>query len=497
MAVDEQRIREVVGNVMRRFNEETGHATGGAATVATPGTPVAALTPAAPGRASTTGSDDGVFDEMDAAIESASRAQKILSGMSLDERDKLIAAMRGVVLQNVREISSFALEETGMGRLEDKITKNLLVANKTPGIEDLRPSAWTGDRGLMLLEYAPFGMIGAITPSTNPTSTIICNGIGMITAGNSVVFNSHPGAKNCSAYMVQLLNRAIVGAGGPPNLIVATREPTIESAKLLMTHPGIDLLVVTGGPAVVAEAMKCSKKAICAGAGNPPVIVDETADIEQAGRDIVLGGAFDNNVVCVLEKEVIAVDSIADDLKRSMLRNGCHELSQHEWKRLQKLIFTEIKPAPEESIVNKNYVGKTPEAILREIGVTVGADVKLILVDVPNDDPLVWSEQLMPVMPLTRVGSADEAISFAVQVERGLKHTAIMHSNHLKRLTRMAREIDACIFVKNGPSYSGLGSGGEGFASFTIASPTGEGVTRARSFSRIRRCTVVDSFRIT
>lgn len=494
MAVDEQRIREVVGSVLRRIREDADPGDGSPAPAVNS---LSGIAPASPGRASTPGSEDGVFDEMDAAIESSSRAQKILSEMSLEGRGKLIAAMRRVAIENVDRISRAALEETGMGRLDHKIAKNLLVANKTPGIEDLQPSAWTGDRGLMLLEFAPFGMIGAITPSTNPTSTIICNGIGMIAAGNSVVFNSHPGAKNCSALMVQLLNRAIVGAGGPPNLIVATREPTIESAKLLMTHTGIDLLVVTGGPAVVAEAMKCSKKAICAGAGNPPVIVDETADIEQAGRDIVLGGAFDNNVVCVLEKEVIAVDSIADDLKKSMLANGCHELSAQEWGKLRKVIFTEIKPAPQESVINKSFVGKTPEVILREIGIRVNSDVKLVLVDVPNDDPLVWSEQLMPVMPLTRVGSADEAVSFAVRAERGLRHTAVMHSNHLKRLTRMAREIDACIFVKNGPSYSGLGSGGEGFASFTIASPTGEGVTRARSFSRIRRCTVVDSFRIT
>jgi acyl-CoA reductase-like NAD-dependent aldehyde dehydrogenase len=383
-----------------------------------------------------------------------------------------------------------------MGRPEDKAKKNLLVATNTPGTEDLPAQAWTGDHGLTLIERAPYGVIGAITPSTNPTSTIICNSIGMIAAGNSVVFNAHPGAKSCSAQTIQLLNRAIVAAGGPPNLIVAVREPTIESAQYLMKHPGIRLLVVTGGPAVVRVAMNSGKKSVCAGPGNPPVVVDETADIEQAARDIISGASFDNNIVCVLEKEIVVVASIADQLKAAMQAHGAHEITPWELKRLEKVIFREVHEPPEESVVNKAWVGRDASRILKEIGVGVGDNVRLALAEVERNDTLLWTEQLMPVMPLVRVANADEAIDLAVALEGGRRHTAVMHSKQLDNLSRMAREINCSIFVKNGPSLAGLGFGGEGYTSFSIASPTGEGLTSAKDFSRVRRCTLVDSFRI-
>jgi acyl-CoA reductase-like NAD-dependent aldehyde dehydrogenase len=439
---------------------------------------------------------DGVFPDVDTAIAAAAVAFGALDAMTLELRIRLIEAMRQAARENAETLARAACQETGMGRPEDKTKKNLLVANKTPGLEDLRPLAWTGDRGLTLVERAPYGVIGAITPSTNPTSTIICNSIGMIAAGNSVVFNAHPGAKECSALAVQLLNRAIIGAGGPPNLITAPREPTIASAQGMMKHPGIRLLVVTGGPAVVKVAMNSGKKAICAGPGNPPVVVDETADIDEAAKGIVTGASFDNNVVCVLEKEIIAVASIADQLKAALNANGAYEITSWQMKRLEKVIFQELHEPPEESVINKAWVGRDARVILKEIGIAVGDEVKLVLVEVGRDHPLLWTEQLMPVMPLVRAGHADEAIDLAVALEGGRRHTAVMYSKHLDHLSHMAREINCSIFVKNGPSLAGLGFGGEGYSSFSIASPTGEGLTSAKDFSRVRRCTLVDSFRI-
>jgi acyl-CoA reductase-like NAD-dependent aldehyde dehydrogenase len=416
--------------------------------------------------------------------------------MTLEVRARIIEAMRQAARDNAELLARLAAQETGMGRVADKVKKNLLVANKTPGLEDLRPIAWSGDRGLALVERAPYGVIGAITPSTNPTSTIICNGIGMVAAGNSVLFNAHPAAKECSARTIQVLNRAIVSAGGPPNLLTAIREPTVESAQRMMKHPGIRLLVVTGGPAVVRVAMGSGKKTICAGPGNPPAVVDETADIEAAAKGIIEGASFDNNVVCVLEKEIIAVNSIAEQLKAAMRANGAHEITSWQMKRLEKVIFQEVREAPEESVINKAWVGKDARLILREIGVSVGDEVRLVLVEVDRNHPLLWTEQLMPVIPLVRVGSADEAIDLAIAVEGGRRHTATMWSKHLDHLSRMARECNCSIFVKNGPSLAGLGFGGEGYTSFSIASPTGEGLTSAKDFSRVRRCTLVDSFRI-
>ncbi|MCK4447624.1 MAG: aldehyde dehydrogenase family protein, partial [Candidatus Marinimicrobia bacterium] len=217
-----------------------------------------------------------------------------LMSMTLEKRNKIIANIRAKMIQHAEDLANRAYEETGLGRREDKILKNQLVIEKTPGTEVLKPTAFSGDGGLTLMELAPYGVIGAITPSTNPTSTIICNTIGMLAAGNAVVFNVHPSAKNVSVYNVELLNQAIIDVGGPQNLVTTVIEPTIESAQELMKHPGVSLLVVTGGSGVVKAAMTSGKRAICAGPGNPPVVVDESADIENAAKCIIQGGSMDN-----------------------------------------------------------------------------------------------------------------------------------------------------------------------------------------------------------
>ena len=438
----------------------------------------------------------GVFPSLDDTVAAAAVAFKALDVLGLEKRHEVIASMRDAMRQNAHSLAALAVEETGLGRAEDKVQKNLLVTNKTPGPEELTPAAGSGDRGLVLVEPAPFGVIGAITPVTNPSSTIICNSIGMVAAGNSVVFNPHPSARRVSQETVRLLAAAIVKAGGPPNTVTCAAEPTIQSAGELMKHPRVRLLVVTGGGAVVAAAMNSGKRAICAGPGNPPAIVDETADIGKAGRDIVFGHSFDNNVICTDEKEVIAVDSIADTLKAAMVKAGAFELPARDLSRLENVIFEKGAGPRGHAVVNKKYIGKNASVILRELGITAGPEVRTILVEVPNEHPLVWTEQMMPVLPLTRVKNVNEAIDLGVAAEGACFHTASMHSHDLTALSTMARRCNCSIFVKNGPNLAGLGFGGEGHTSFTIASPTGEGMTSPRSFSRWRRCTLVDHFRI-
>ena len=439
---------------------------------------------------------DGIFTTIDDAVRAARAAFVALGAMTLEKRYEIVAAIRAAMLTEADSLARMAHEETGLGRPEDKYQKNLLTARKTPGPEALQPLAWTGDHGLSLVERAPYGVIGAITPVTNPTSTIINNSISMLSAGNAVVFNVHPGAKRTCSYQIQLINRAVVGAGGPANLLTAIAEPTIASAQELMRHPGIRLLMVTGGPGVVKEAMSSGKRAVCAGPGNPPVVVDESADIDKAGRDITFGGGFDNNVICTDEKEIFVVDSVADRLKAAMLANGAVEVPSHRLRALERVIFKEMGAPRKPGVTDKQWVGKYAGDILREIGISAGKEVRLALVEVPLEHPLVWTEQLMPVMPLVRVQSCDEGIDLAVEAEHGFGHTASMWSRNIDKLSRMAREIDCSIFVKNGPNLAGLGYGGEGFTSFSIASPTGEGLTSALTFSRIRRCTLVDHFRI-
>jgi propionaldehyde dehydrogenase len=438
----------------------------------------------------------GVFSNINSAVLAAEKAFKIFIELPLEIRKDIIANIRKISLENVEVMSKMACEETGMGRFRDKVVKNKLGINKTPGVEDIMPEAFSDEHGLTIVEKAPFGIIGSITPSTNPTVSIISNAIGMIAAGNAVVFNPHPAAKKVSAFLINLLNKAIVSVGGPENLLTCIEEPTIESAKDLMTHEKIAIMVVTGGPAVVKVAMNSGKKVIAAGPGNPPCVVDETADIPKAAKDIVAGASFDNNVICICEKEVIVVASVADYLKAEMKNNNCVELTQEQIKQITELVIVDPGRKGHEGAVNKKFVGKNASFIAKHINLEIPSSTPLLICEVDRNHPLVWTEQLMPVMPIVRVDNVDEAIDLAVECEHGFRHTAIMHSLNIAKLSKMARIMNCSIFVKNGPSYAGLGQGGAGFASFTIASPTGDGVTRARTFTRERRCTIVDYFRI-
>lgn len=476
MQLDDPKIQDIVERVVQRLGQ--------AGVLPAPGavpSPVRTA-PAAAGRY-------GIFPDVDSAVKAARSAFEQLQTQSLELRGHMIDAMRDVTRRSAAELSHQAVEETGMGRVDDKIQKNLLAANKTPGIEGLEPVAYTGDHGLTLMERAPYGVIGSITPCTNATETIVCNGIGMIAAGNAVVFNTHPRAKRVGAHFVRMLNQAIVAAGGPDNLLCVVAEPTLESANALMEHPGIALLVVTGGPAVVAAAMKKPKKVIAAGPGNPPCVIDETAHLERAAKYAVAGASFDNNIVCVVEKEVIAVASIADRLRQLMTENGAYLLRESQIAKVERLVVGEKGPVTE-------YVGKDAKYILRKAGIDVSGDPRVILCEVGEKHPFVQEELLMPVLPMVRVASADEAIDMAKRVEHGYRHTAVMHSTNLDRLHKMARVMDCSIFVKNAPSFAGLGYGGEGYTTYTIASPTGEGLTYSRHFTRERRCVLKDYFRI-
>lgn len=447
----------------------------------------------------------GIFETMDEAVAAARTAYRELRKLSIEQREKLVQVIRDVAMANAEVMAEMAVKESGMGRVSDKILKNKLVAEKTPGTEDLISHAWSGDKGLTLVEMGPYGVIGAIAPTTNPTETILCNGIGMIAAGNTVVFSPHPTAKNTSVWTIKLINEAIVKAGGPANLMTSVADPSIEAANVMMKHPDVNMLVATGGPGVVKAVLSSGKKAIGAGAGNPPAVVDETADIAKAARDIIAGCSFDNNLPCIAEKEVIAVGSIADELMAYMQKYGAYKISGQQIEALMQVILTvkEEKMAsgctdkPKKIYgINKDYVGKSAKYILSKIGIEVPDSIRVVICETAADHPFVMEELMMPVLPIIQVKNVEAAIELAVKVEHGNRHTAIMHSKNVDNLTRLARAIETTIFVKNAPSYAGIGVGGEGFTTFTIAGPTGEGLTSARSFTRQRRCVLVDAFSI-
>lgn len=492
MRLDERKIQDIVEQVLGKLSNDPAvlaviarNATETATKSAPPTAPTVVTSKvAADGKF-------GIFPDVDTAVAAARTAhERLVRDTSLDVRKKAIEAARRVTVDNAEQLAQMAVQETGLGRVEDKIGKNRCAALKTPGMEAVFPSAHTGDHGLTLDERAPYGVIASITPCTNATETIINNGIGMLAGGNGTVFNVHPTAKNTSVHFIRMLNQAMTAVGAPDNLFCCIAEPSIESANGLMKHPDIRIVVVTGGPAVVKAAMQTGKKVIAAGPGNPPVVVDETANIKNAARDIIRGASLDNNIVCIVEKEIFAVAAIADRLKDEMVRGGAYLLSERQIQQLEQVI---IEGGDH---VNRRFIGKNANVILREIGVQVGDDVRIAFGEVPENHPFVQVEMLMPVIPFVRVRDTDEAIAAAVRAEHKCYHTAVMHSTNIDNLDRMARAVNTSLFVKNGPSYAGLGLGGEGHTSWTIAGPTGEGLTTAYHFTRMRRCTLVDHFRI-
>ncbi len=477
--MDEARITEIVERVIERLAQQSY-----------------ARPQSAPVRASENGRGAsippgtlGVYPDAESAVQAARRGFEANEKAPIELRARMIEAMRNVARAHVRELAQYAVEETGLGRVQDKIGKNTLVIDKTPGTEILRPVARTGDHGLMLTERAPYGVLLAVTPCTNATETVLCNAIGMIAGGNSVVFNVHPTARRVSNWFVHILSEAIQSVGGPRDVITTVETPTIESAQTLMKHPNIRLVVVTGGPAVVRTAMNSGKKVIAAGPGNPPAVVDETAHLDKAAEAIVFGASIDNNVICVSEKEIVAVDSIADELIRQLTNKGCLLLNARQIKDLERVVL-------DGDHTNTKWVGKNAALIAEQIGIRgQGDDLRLLLADVDEQHPFVQHELLMPVMGLVRVRDSAEAMAAGVRLEHGNFHTACMHSTNIDNMAAMARVCNCSIFVKNGPSVAGLGLGGEGYTSFTIASPTGEGLTTALHFTRERRCTLKDAFR--
>ena len=429
----------------------------------------------------------GVFKDMNEAIEAAKKSQKIVAKMSMDQREKIISNIRTKIKENAETFAHMGVQETGMGNVGHKILKHQLVAEKTPGTEDITTTAWSGDRGLTLIEMGPFGVIGAITPCTNPSETVLCNTIGMLAGGNTVVFNPHPAAIKTSIYAVNMLNEASIEAGGPDNIAVTVEKPTMETSAVMMKHKDIPLIAATGGPGVVTAVLSSGKRGIGAGAGNPPALVDETADIRKAAEDIVNGCTFDNNLPCIAEKEIVAVDSIADELMHYMVsEQGCYLASKEEQDALTEVVLKGGK-------LNRKCVGRDAKTLLGMIGVQVPDNIRCITFEGPKEHPLIATELMMPILGVVRAKDFDDAVEQSVWLEHGNRHSAHIHSKNVDNITKYAKAIDTAILVKNGPSYSALGFGGEGFCTFTIASRTGEGLTSASTFTKRRRCVMTDS----
>ena len=429
----------------------------------------------------------GVFQDMNEAIEAAKKSQKIVRRMSMDQREQIISVIRRKTRENAEILARMGVDETGMGNVPHKILKHQLVAEKVPGTEDITTQAFSGDRGLTLVEMGPFGVIGAITPCTNPSETVLCNTMGMFAGGNTVVFNPHPAAIKTSIYAVNMVNEASLECGGPDNIAVTVEKPTMETSAIMMKHPDIPLIAATGGPGVVTAVLSSGKRGIGAGAGNPPALVDETADIRKAAEDIVNGCTFDNNLPCIAEKEIVAVSSIADELMYYMLNEqGCYLINEEQQKQLTDVVLKGGR-------LNRKCVGRSAKVLLSMIGVDGPDNIRWITFFGEKEHPLITEELMMPILGIVRVKDFEEGLATAKWLEHGNRHSAHIHSKNVDRITEYARELDTAILVKNGPSYAALGFGGESICTFTIASRTGEGLTSAKTFTKARRCVMQDS----
>ena len=447
-----------------------------------------------------TGSGDftgrfGVFTCVDQAVSAARTAFEQLRERTKDDRRKIIDIIRRISIDQCEELGLMEMEETKIGRPEHKIEKLRTLGEKTPGVEFLETRAYSGDKGLAIIERAPFGVIGAITPVTHSLPTITGNAVSMLAGGNTIGVNPHPSGKKVAAEGVRRFNEAIYREMGIDNLICVIAEPTLESAAGLFKHRQIALICVTGGPAVARAALNSGKRAIVAGPGNPPVVVDETADLDNAARSIITGAAYDNNLLCIAEKEVFVVDSVFDEMMRAMERAGAVRLNAQQIAQLTSKAIVKVGDDQHDA-ANKDFIGQDAWKLAEAAGVTIPKNVELVFGETDEHHPFVSVEQMMPFVPFVRARNVDHAIAMAKQYEHGFRHTAIIHSRDVRNMTKMGRELDVTLFVKNGPCMASLGLGGEGYLSFSIAGPTGEGVTTPITFTRERRCSMVDDLYI-
>lgn len=439
----------------------------------------------------------GVFTCVNEAVSAATQAFEQLSERGIADRKRIIDHIRRISIDQCVELGTMEMEETKIGRLQHKIEKLKTLGERTPGVEFLRSEVFSGDHGLAIIEHAPFGVIGAITPVTHSLPTITGNAVSMIAGGNTLVVNPHPAGKKVAVEGVRRFNQAIYRDLGIDNLICVIAEPTLETADAIFSHRGIKMICVTGGPAVARAAMNSGKRAVVAGPGNPPVVVDETADLDRAARSIIQGGAYDNNLLCIAEKEVFVVAEVFDEMLAAMDRAGAVRLNSREIDALTKVAISTVGEGDHKhDVPTKEFIGQDAAVLAAAIGKKVPQATELLFGATDESNPFVPVEQMMPFVPFVKCRDVDEAIAKAKHYEHGFRHTSIIHSTNVRNMTKMGRAMDTTLFVKNGPCMASLGLGGEGYLSFSIATPTGEGVTTPLTFTRERRCSMIDELRI-
>ena len=468
MTVSQEMIQAIAREVIARLEERQGSAS--------------------PSGAAGTG-EDGVFEDVDQAVKAAAAAQRRVAAMSLQDRERMNTIIRRICHDNAEELARVELAETKIGRADHKAVK-LRNIRYVLGAEAMRTDASSDASGLCLIEHAPWGVIGMILPATHSVPTMASNAINILASGNTAVFSPHPAGAKVAARAMQMFNREIQRELGVGNVLTMAREATIQNAERIFQHPDVALICATGGPAVAQAAMKSGKRVIAAGPGNPPVVVDETADLDAAAKAIIQGASFDNNLLCIGEKEVFVVASVADAFLESMRRAGAVQLDSRAIEALTNaaFTFTEDGKGGRQPHLKRDLIGKDAAVLAEAAGVRVPAGTDLLFGETAEDHAFVQQEQMMPFLPVVRVRNVDAAIQASVRAEHGHRHTAVIHSRNLENATKMARAMNATLFVQNAPCFASLNL--PSYLSHSIATPTGEGVTTPMTFTRQRRIVI-------
>lgn len=489
MEVQQQVIAEIAREVVSRLRAQMQPTQGSAAHPSNGA--------ARDARSTAPGLGDGIFATVDDAVNAAYESQKKVEAMSLADRQRLTDIIVRICNDRREELGKMEMNETKVGRLDHKIQK-LTNMRYVLSVDDMRSDARSDNTGLCIIERAPWGVIGMMTPVTHSVPTLASNAINVIAAGNTAIFGPHPSGKRVAQYAIQLFNREFQRELGVTNVLTTVQEPSLEAAEQIFHHPKVALLAVTGGPAVVKAAAQSGKRVIAAGPGNPPVVVDCTADLDHAAKCVVAGASYDNNLLCIGEKEVFVVASVADAFIAAMRRNGAFQLDSAAVDRLTRAAFTFEGGGGgcARAHVKKDFVGKDPAVLAAAASVSIPPDTQLLFGETEENHPFVVEEQMMPFIPIVRVKDVEAAIAAAVKAEHGYRHTAVIHTQNVNTATRYARAMNTTLLVHNAASPASLGVGGPGYFSHSIATPTGEGITTPMTFTRERQMVVGNALRI-
>ncbi|MEE0768742.1 MAG: bifunctional acetaldehyde-CoA/alcohol dehydrogenase [Clostridia bacterium] len=395
---------------------------------------------------------------IDDLISKAKEASKEYMKLDQDQIDNIVKQMSMAGLEHHMELAKMAVEETGRGIYEDKITKNMFATeyiyhsikyDKTVGI--INENEEEGYEEIA----EPIGIIAGITPVTNPTSTTMFKSIIAAKTRNVIIFGFHPSAQKCSVEAAKTLRDAAIKAGAPENCILWIEEPSVTATTLLMNHPGINLILATGGSGMVKSAYSCGKPALGVGPGNVPCYIDKSAKLKTSVNDLVLSKSFDNGMICASEQSVIVDEEIKEEFENLMKKAGCYFLSEEETNRLRDTMFIKEK----DGALNSAIVGQSPYKIAGEAGIEVPKETKVLVLKengVGIEYPFS-KEKLSPVLAYYIVKNSDEGISLAEKLIEfgGMGHSAVIHSENRETIQKFAETVKVGRIIVNSPSTHG------------------------------------------